>query len=206
MSKNKRKQAEAAEAPPRDVPDADSAEALADAAAAQEPPPEVDPFEQLRDEVDAAKDLALRHQAELDNYRKRAARELQDVRRYANLPLMRELLPVLDNLDRAIEAAEKNHDTASLLEGVKIVADQLKGVLAQHHCQPIESLGQPFDPNLHEAILQQPSDEHAPGSVSMETVVGFQLHDRVVRPSQVIVAAKKEEAAPEAAPSEEPPQ
>ena len=163
------------------------------AAAADEPPADVESREQLLADIEEAQDRVLRSRAELENYRKRAARELQDVRRYANLPLMRDLLPVLDNLDRAIEAAEKNHDTAKLLEGVKIVAEQFEGVLQRHHCTPIETLHQPFDPHLHEAISQQPCDEHPSGTVVLVTQSGFQLHDRVVRPSQVIVSTPGQE-------------
>ncbi len=134
------------------------------------------------------KNLALRAQAELENYRKRAGRELQEERRYANMPLMRDLLPVLDNIDRAIGAAEQNPDSAGLLEGVKMVGQQLRTVLEKHHCMSIDSLHTPFDPNLHEAIQQLPSDEHPPNTVIDVTQSGYQLHERVVRPSQVIVS------------------
>ena len=144
--------------------------------------------ESLHTELQEAKDRALRLHAELENYRKRAAREMQEERRYANLPLMRELLPVLDNMDRAIEAAEKTHDTAGLLEGVKMVAQQLVEVLQRHNCVRIQALNEPFDPHLHDAISQQASDEHPAGTVVLETQTGFQLHQRVVRPSQVIVS------------------
>lgn len=143
----------------------------------------------LRAELEEAKDRALRAQAELENYRKRVARQMEEERRYANVPLIRDLLPVWDNIGRAIEAAEKAHETASLLEGFKMVAGQLEGVLARHRCTRIEALDEPFDPNLHEAISQQPSDSHAAGTVLMVTQVGFRLHDRVVRPSQVVVSA-----------------
>ena len=154
-------------------------------------------------ELDQTKDRLLRTQAELANYRKRAARELQDAKRYANLPLMRELLPALDNMARAIEAAEKTHDVDSLLEGVKMVASQLEDILQRHHCVRINAVDEPFDPHIHEAILQQPSADHAEGTVIQETQTGFQLHDRVVRPSQVIVSTAMPEANPEDASSEE---
>ncbi|MGD0518882.1 MAG: nucleotide exchange factor GrpE [Thermoguttaceae bacterium] len=143
----------------------------------------------LRAELDQAKERILRCQAELDNYRKRAAREMDEHRRYANIGLIRDLLPVLDNVERAIRAAEKSADGSGLLEGVKLVAQQLQGVLERHHCVKIEALGLPFDPHLHHAILQQPSDEHPANTVIMVTQDGYQLHDRVVRPSQVIVSA-----------------
>ena len=116
----------------------------------------------MRAELEAAKDRELRGQAELDNYRKRAAREIDENRRYANLPLLRDLLPVLDNVERAIEAAEKTQDVAALLDGFKMVAQQFEEVLGRHHCQRIEALHLPFDPHVHHAVMQQPSDELRP--------------------------------------------
>jgi molecular chaperone GrpE len=183
------------EAPGGASAEADAFDAVADELAEQlaagrseAAEPAVSEIDALRSELQQARDSALRTRAELENYRKRAARELDDVRRYASLPLMRDLLPVVDNLDRAIAAAEKTHDTASLLEGVKIVAQQLSGALQRHGCVKIDALEQPFDPHRHEAISQQPSDEHPANTVTMVTQAGYQLHDRVVRPSQVIVS------------------
>lgn len=148
--------------------------------------------EKLRAELAAAKDRELRVHAELDNYRKRAARELEDRLRYANMGILRDLLPVLDNVDRAIEAAEKNADAGALLEGFKMVSQQLGNVLKSHHCIQIEALHAPFDPNVHHAVMQQASDEHPANTVMMVTQNGYQLHDRVVRPSQVIVSTAKQ--------------
>lgn len=146
----------------------------------------------LQEELQAAKDRELRCHAELDNFRKRSARESQENLRYANMGLLRDLLPVIDNIDRAITAADKNADASALLEGFKMVRQQLDEVLVRHHCTPIEALHQPFDPNLHHAIMQQPSDEHPANTVLMVTQNGYQLHDRVVRPSQVIVSTAKQ--------------
>lgn len=147
--------------------------------------------QKLRSELAAAKDRELRVHAELDNYRKRAARELDERLRYANLGVLRDLLPVIDNVDRAIEAAEKNADAGALLEGFKMVSQQLSNVLKSHHCTRIEALHEPFDPNVHHAVMQQPSDEYPANTVLMVTQNGYQLHDRVVRPSQVIVSTTK---------------
>ena len=144
--------------------------------------------EQLRLDLEEVSDRALRAQAELENYRRRVARQMEEERRYANMPLLRDLLPVLDNMRRAIEAAEKTEDAPSLLEGFRMVTKQLEDVLARRHCTEIEALGGPFDPNLHEALSQQPSAEHPEGTVLLVAQSGFQLHDRVVRPSQVIVS------------------
>ncbi len=143
-------------------------------------------------ELAEAQDRVLRLQAELENLRRRTRREIGDANRFASLPLMRELLPVIDNIDRAIEAAEKTDDATGLLQGVRMMGEQLTDTLAKHGCTEIIALDQAFDPNLHEAILQQPSADHAPGTVIAVTQVGYVLHDRVVRPSQVIVSSDPE--------------
>jgi molecular chaperone GrpE len=176
----------------------------ADSAAGQAPPdsnaagaedmPTDRLMDQLRTDLEAARDRVLRSQAELENYRKRAAREIEENRRYAELPLIRDLLPVLDNVERAIAAAEKSQDVAVLLDGVKLVARQFEEVFAQHHCQRIGALHLPFDPHLHHAISQQPNGEFPPDTVVIVAQSGFQLHDRVVRPSQVIVSRLPDEA------------
>jgi len=145
----------------------------------------------VRAELDECRDRALRLQAELENYRKRAQRTLDEERRYACLPLMRDLLTVVDNLQRAIDAARQNAGSTGLLEGVEMVAEQLAGILKQHHCEEIPAEGTRFDPHLHEAIAQLPTEDFEPGHVSQVTQAGYQLHGRVVRPSQVIVAAEK---------------
>jgi molecular chaperone GrpE len=145
-----------------------------------------------------ATNKALRVQAELENYRKRAQRELADERKYAVVPLVRDLLPVFDNLQRAIDATPTrrasegappaNVELSSLLEGVQMVATQLEAILQQHGCVRIETVGAAFDPNQHEAIAQEPSSEHPAGTVTRATQVGYKLHDRVIRPAQVFVS------------------
>jgi molecular chaperone GrpE len=139
--------------------------------------------------VQLANERALRAQAELENFRKRARREMEEERKYAAMPLVRDLLHVLDNLERAIEAAGKSETSAGLLDGVRMVSQQLSTTLAQHHCTRIEAVGSPFDPNLHEAAGQEPTDKFEPGSVAREIRSGYLLHDRVVRPAQVLIAA-----------------
>ena len=144
---------------------------------------------ELRGELEEVKDRSLRAQAELENYRKRVARQMEDERRYASVPLLTDLLPVWDNTARAIEAAERTPDVAKLLEGFKMVAGQLERVLATHHCQRINALHQPFDPHRHQAISQQPSAQFPPNTVLLVAQEGFLFHDRVIRPSQVIVSS-----------------
>ena len=145
-------------------------------------------IQSLEDELGQMKDRALRLQAELENYQKRVSRDMADQRRYAEIALMRDLLPVLDNMLRAIEAAEKSGEAPGLLEGFRMVVQQLESVLQQHHCTPIAALHEPFDPNLHAAIYQQPTADFPPNTVVMVASQGYRLHDRVVRPSQVIVS------------------
>jgi len=176
-----------------DTPEQDSAQADAIAEAIQKAcEEEVDEVPQANDiesELASEKDRVLRLQAEMENLRSRTAREIIDERRYAPLPVVRDLLPVVDNINRAIEAAEQSGDAASLLEGFQLVRQQLLTILEQHHCKPIETVGQPFDPQIHEAILQQPSDEQPANHILQETQTGYQLHDRVVRASQVIISS-----------------
>lgn len=157
-------------------------QACADDAATGQPAGDVE------SQLAAEKDRVLRLQAEMENLRSRTARELNDERRYAPLYVIRDLLPVLDNIDRAIASAEQSGEAGGLLEGFKLVRQQLLTVLEQHNCKPIPAVGEPFDPQIHEAILQQPSDEQPANHVLQETQTGYQLHDRVVRASQVIVS------------------
>jgi molecular chaperone GrpE len=132
----------------------------------------------------------LRARAELENFRKRLQRDAEQQLKYANVPLVRDLLEVIDNLNRATEAAQQDAgDPDALRNGVKMVTQQLSGVLAKYGCKPIQSIGAEFDPNIHEAIAQMPSDEYPAGVVAQELAVGYLLHDRVVRPSNVVVSA-----------------
>jgi molecular chaperone GrpE len=134
-------------------------------------------------------DRLLRLQAEMQNLRNRTSREIADERKYAALPVMRELLPVVDNIDRAIEAAEKAGEAENLLAGFRLVKQQLHNILSQNQCEPIAAENAPFDPHFHEAILQQPSANVPAGHVLMVTQPGYKLHERVVRPAQVIVSS-----------------
>ena len=142
-------------------------------------------------ELAEERDRNLRLRAEIENVRSRTSRELLEQSRYAALPLARDLLPALDNIDRAIEAAEKSGETGPLVDGFRMVRQQLAGVLQQHHCVEMNPLGEPFDPQFHAAILQQPSPDVPANHVMMVTQSGYQLHDRVVRPAQVIVSSGK---------------
>ena len=142
------------------------------------------PEERLRE----TEDRLLRTQAELENFRKRSQREFDDARRYREIDLLRDLLPVLDNVERALDAAAKTADVDSLVAGFRMTAQQIEKLLLIHGCKPIEAEGQPFDPTVHEAILQQPVAGTVPGTVVGVATKGYRLHDRVVRPAQVIVS------------------
>ncbi|MEM9353953.1 MAG: nucleotide exchange factor GrpE [Planctomycetota bacterium] len=168
----------------------------------QEPPRIILPDDELGDlesQLAEERERALRLRAEMENLRSRTARELREERTYAAMPIVRDLLPVVDNIDRAIEAAEKDSkatgDEGGLLEGFRLVRQQLLTVLQTHQCQPIEAVGESFDPQVHEAILQQPSEESPAGTVILQTQTGYLLHERVVRPSQVIVSSGPASAA-----------
>lgn len=144
--------------------------------------------EDLVDQVKSAESRALRAQAELENFRNRARRESEDKLKYATQPLLSDLLPVIDNVYRAVAAASQDEASGGLLEGVLLVAQQLIDVLERHNCTRIEAVGQVFDPNFHEAIQQMPSEEQPAGHVAQAVQEGYKLHDRVIRPSTVIVS------------------
>jgi molecular chaperone GrpE len=136
--------------------------------------------------------LAQRVQADFDNYRKRAVRDQERLVAHAHERLVRDLLPILDDLERALEAAER-HEDAQLVDGVKLVEKSLRAALAKEGLTEIDTSGR-FDPHVHEALLAQPSDDAEPGSVLDVVQRGYRLGDRVVRPARVIVAADPEGA------------
>jgi molecular chaperone GrpE len=130
----------------------------------------------------------LRQAAELENYKKRSARERDDAIRYANESLLKDLLPVVDNLERAIAHASGGGNGKPLVEGVEMVLRGLADALAKHGVIPILALGQPFDPTKHEAMSQVETDDHEPNSVVEELHKGYMLRDRLLRPALVSVA------------------
>ena len=133
-------------------------------------------------------DRLMRLHAELENFRKRARREYDDAQKYREIDLLRDLLPVLDTVQRAIDAAEKTDDVESLRAGFRMTAQQIEKLLAGHGCHTIPTDDQPFDPTVHDAIQQMAVPGKAAGTVVGTVSRGFTLHDRVVRPAQVIVA------------------
>jgi molecular chaperone GrpE len=132
--------------------------------------------------------LAKQTRAEFENYQKRFQRDLATERRFAQGPLASDLLPALDNLDRAIAAATQAGDNGALVQGVAMVQSQLLDVMKRHGVTRIEAQGQTFDPNLHQAVMQQPSTDLPPQTVLQVLEQGYRLHERVLRPARVIVS------------------
>ena len=128
-----------------------------------------------------------RSRADFVNYQKRSKSQADADRQYAIASLARDLLDGLDNLERATEALRASA-APGISEGLELVHKQLLATLAKHGVQPIPALGQPFDPNLHEALVQQPDVDHPEGTVVAELGKGYRLHDRVLRPSKVAVS------------------
>jgi molecular chaperone GrpE len=148
--------------------------------------PASDPLEAVTAERDEYLDLLQRVKADFENYRKRSAREQERLVAHAHERLVRELLPILDDLERALEAAER-HEEAKLVEGVQLVEQSLRRALAKEGLAEIEAEGA-FDPHVHEALLTKPGNGAEPGSVLEVVQRGYRVGDRVVRPAKVIVA------------------
>jgi len=135
-------------------------------------------------------DRLVRSTADLDNYKKRAARERQEAIKYANESLMQKLLPVLDNFEAAIAAVQSSgaENAQSLLTGVTMIQQQLRSALTEAGLEEVEAHGKPFDPNFHEAVSQAESEEHPEGHVMQQLRKGYRLRDRLLRPATVVVA------------------
>ncbi|HZY85434.1 MAG TPA: nucleotide exchange factor GrpE [Gemmataceae bacterium] len=142
--------------------------------------------EQSRDEY---LNLAQRTRADFENYQKRVQRDQAQERRYAEAPLALDLLPALDNLERATAAAKQAGETGPLVQGVAMVQSQLLDALRRHGITRIDAKGQPFDHNLHEAVMQQPSKDAPPGTVLQVLEHGYLIHDRLLRAAKVIVSS-----------------
>ena len=156
----------------------------------------VDPLAELQNAIETANttatknwDLYLRERADLENARKRHQRDKEDALRFANDRLLKEMIPVLDNLERAVDHADQdNDDNQGLLEGVNMTINQFRKALENFGVKPIKAIGENFDPNLHQAMGQVESAEQAPNTVVTEFQKGYLLHDRLLRPAMVMVA------------------
>jgi molecular chaperone GrpE len=164
--------------------------------AAQEPDEETPAgpgtMDEARAEIGDLSERLLRLQADFENFRKRAQREKDEARQFANQNLIEKQLPILDNFEMALAAA-KDADPA-LRDGVQMIYDQLLGILRDSGVETIDATGEDFDPNLHEAISQQETTEAEPGTVVEQVQRGYRLHERLVRPARVVVAKAPEAA------------
>ena len=156
-------------------------------AAASSADPE-DAFAGLQADLDRFRDLALRSQADFENYKKRAAREKEDAIKFANSSLLERLVSILDNFELGLAAAKTENKESSIYSGMVLVQKQLNDLLEENGLQSIEAEGQKFDPNLHEAIAHEPSD------TPEETVIrqarrGYRFKDRLLRPARVVVSS-----------------
>ena len=159
---------------------ADEAQATAEAAA------EADV---AADDPAILKDRLLRLQADFDNFRKRTLREKNELYKRANEDLMEEVLPVLDHMDMALEAAQKHDELGALTDGFRLVGEQLKSSLEKFGLTAIEAEGQPFDPNLHEAIAHVPSESAPEDVVTAQVRTGYKLGNRLLRAARVVVSS-----------------
>jgi len=144
----------------------------------------------LEQELAEAKDRTLRVAADLENFRKRALKDREEAHHFGHQNLVKDLLPSVDNLERAVDHARKSGEESAsgLLEGVELVLRELHSVLSKHGVTPIEALGQPFDPALHEAMAQVPDGSQPPGTVVEVFQRGYQLRARLLRPARVVVS------------------
>lgn len=143
---------------------------------------------QLENELAESKNQLARAVADLENVRRRARKEKEDAVKYASVPLVESLLPVLDNFERALDAAEVSEEDKGFLDGVEMVYRQLLQALSDSGLTLVEAVGTPFDPHVHNAVLQVDSDEHESGIVVEELQSGYRYRDRVIRPTMVKVS------------------
>jgi molecular chaperone GrpE len=152
---------------------------------------QVSDLEQWKAKVAELEEQKLRALADLENYKKRMARQFDDVVRTANDRLLGQILDVVDNFERALQHAGEDTDIDAMRKGMELIYTQLLGVLKQYELEPIQALGQPFDTNLHEAMLHNESDTYDEGIVSQELSRGYRIGDRVIRYTKVGVSKGK---------------
>ena len=155
-------------------------------------------IEALGQEAQENYDRFLRVSAEFENYKKRTAREVANYKKYANESLLKDMLSLVDNLERAIQSATgEGNQTAALLEGMHLTLKETMSVLEKFHVAPVQAVGKPFDPAFHEAVLREESDQHDEHTVLSEIQKGYTIHERLLRPSMVVVSMKSSKTDPE---------
>src|SRR6266849_2365148 len=148
-----------------------------------------DEMARMQADLDRFRDLAMRSQADFENYKKRSAREKEEAIKYANKSLLEKLVSIVDHFELGLEAARGEDEKSPIYSGMSLVLKQFQDFLAENGLQPIDAVGQKFDPNLHEAIAHEPSDEVPEGIVIRQTRRGYRLKDRLLRPSAVVVSS-----------------
>src|SRR5213083_3728608 len=148
-----------------------------------------DPMAVLQADLDRFRDLALRSQADFENYKKRCAREKEEAIKYANNSLLQRLVAIIDNFELGLAAAKEQGEQSPIYSGMVLVQKQLNDLLAENGLHPIEAEGKKFDPNVHEAIAHEPSDQVLEGIVLRQTRRGYRFKDRLLRPAKVIVSS-----------------
>jgi molecular chaperone GrpE len=143
---------------------------------------------QLKTERDKYKEIALRSVADLDNYRKRMAREKDEAIRFANASFLERLIPILDNFELGLQAAKATGGQSAVVDGMSMVSRQLQDFLTACGIETVDATGQPFNPNIHEAIAQEESAEVEEGHVIRQVRKGYRLKDRLIRPANVVVS------------------
>jgi molecular chaperone GrpE len=143
----------------------------------------------LQADLDRFRDMAMRSQADFENYKKRSTREKEDAIKYANKSLLEKLVSIVDHFELGLEAAKGEGEKSPIYSGMNLVLKQLQDFLAENGLQPIEAVGQKFDPNVHEAIAHQPSDDVPEEYVISQTRRGYKYKDRLLRPSAVVVSS-----------------
>ncbi len=149
-----------------------------------------DEIQELKDQAAAEKDRALRLSAEFENYRKRTQREINDFKKFANESIFRQLLSVVDNLERAIGAAQENSEESALFEGVKLTHKDIVKLFETFNVKSVKADNEPFDPNFHQAVTQEENDEFPDNTVTKVLQKGYLLSDRLIRPAMVVVSKK----------------
>ncbi len=148
-----------------------------------------DPTASLQADLDRFRDLAMRSQADFENYKKRSAREKEEAIKYANTSLLEKLVPIIDNFELGLAAAKSEGEQSPIYSGMNLVLKQLNDFLIANGLQPVETVGQKFDPNLHEAIAREPSEEFPEGTVIRQARRGYRFKDRLLRPATVVVSS-----------------
>ena len=145
-------------------------------------------LQETKDELDEQKDKFIRLQAETDNFRKRLSREKEEFSQYANERLFKELIPIFDNFERALE--DPSNEIKSLKEGLDMILKQFNTFLEKEKVEPIKAIGEKFNPEFHEALTSEESNDHEEDTIISQFVKGYKINNRVLRPSQVIIAKK----------------